>query len=186
MTLREKIKELRLNGKTYDEIATELRCSKGTISYHCNENVKYKTSARRQRWRHKNTLAVKLGNFIHPNGKKRKLYRANGTKDPNLNLTELTKKIGDNPRCYLTGDVINLNNPQEYSLDHIVPLTKGGQNTLENCGLISKNANVFKSDLLLEDVYRLCEKILRYKKCGPSPQSSGEPTVYETVALTKS
>lgn len=165
MTLREKINELRLTGKTYDEISTELHCSKGTISYHCNADVKNKTSIRRQRWRHKNTLAVKLGNFMHPNSKKRK-YCVTGTDDPNLNLTELTKKIGNNPKCYLTGTPINLDNPQEYSLDHIVPITKGGQNTLENCGLISRRANIFKSDLLLNDVYHLCEQILKYKVSG--------------------
>ena len=38
--LKEKIIKLRLSGKTYDEIATELKCSKSTISYHLNSNKK--------------------------------------------------------------------------------------------------------------------------------------------------
>jgi DNA-binding CsgD family transcriptional regulator len=36
--LKEKILQLRLEGKTYDEIKNELNCSKSTISYHCKNH----------------------------------------------------------------------------------------------------------------------------------------------------
>lgn len=38
VSLRNKIIELRLSGKTYDEIVNELKCSKATISYHCQRH----------------------------------------------------------------------------------------------------------------------------------------------------
>lgn len=38
VSLKEKILELRNSGKKYDEIQAELKCSKGTISYHCKKN----------------------------------------------------------------------------------------------------------------------------------------------------
>ena len=48
----------------------------------------------------------------------------------------LEKKIGEKPICYLTGIPIDINKPNEYSLDHIIPMSRGGKNTLENCGLL--------------------------------------------------
>lgn len=38
MGLKEKILELRENGKNYNEICQILNCSKGSVSYHCNNN----------------------------------------------------------------------------------------------------------------------------------------------------
>ena len=37
-SLKQKILRLRQNGKTYKEIKNELKCSKGTISYHCKNS----------------------------------------------------------------------------------------------------------------------------------------------------
>lgn len=44
--LAEQILQLRSQGKTYTEIAAELGCSKGTISYHCGAGQKVKTRSR--------------------------------------------------------------------------------------------------------------------------------------------
>lgn len=166
MTLRRQILELRNTGHNYDEIASKLNCSKGTISYHCNASVKKNTLKNQTKWRRKNTLACKLHNFKHFNPQKRKLYET-GTNDPLLNLENLIKKFGEYPKCYLTGEPIDLNNANEYSLDHITPLSKGGKNTLDNCGLITKDVNQFKSDMKLEDLYSICELILKIKAVGP-------------------
>jgi len=38
--MKEQILKLREEGKTYDQIASILKCSKSTISYHCNNDVK--------------------------------------------------------------------------------------------------------------------------------------------------
>ncbi len=182
MTLRDQIINLKNHGQNYNQISKILHCSKGTISYHCNAEVKSKTYVRRKQWKRKNTLASKLHNFKYLNSRKKKIYQI-GTNDPDLTLDKLQIKIGDNPRCYLTGIPINLDNPNEYSLDHILPLSNGGKNTLDNCGLTSMVANQLKNDSTLPELYNICELILKNR--GPSPQSSGEPPVYETDALTK-
>lgn len=49
--VREKILYLKSLGKSYNEISEELGCSKGTISYHCNPNVKADNIARVNRYR---------------------------------------------------------------------------------------------------------------------------------------
>jgi len=166
MTLRDQILKLKSNGKNYNQISDELHCSKGTISYHCNAKVKSKTYARRKQWKSRNTLAYKLHNFKYLNSRKKKLYET-GTNDPRLTIEQLKEKIGENPRCYLTGIPINLNNSNEYSLDHIIPLSKGGKNTLDNCGLTSMIANQLKNDSTLSELYGICEMILKNR--GPSP-----------------
>jgi len=44
--LKESILQLRLEGKSYAEIANELNCSKGTISYYCGVGQAEKTKTR--------------------------------------------------------------------------------------------------------------------------------------------
>src|SRR6266436_6333987 len=56
-------------------------------------------------------------------------------REPFIVLKDALIKFGDKPRCYLTGVLINLNDSSSYSLDHIMPISKGGKSTLENCGL---------------------------------------------------
>lgn len=172
MTLRKRIQALHAAGKSYNQIVDELKCSKGTVAYHCSDAVKKKTHLRKEQWKRANTLAQKLHNFCHPNQYKRKLYGV-PKRSTNLNLKSLTTRIGDSPKCYITGVPININNPEEYSLDHIVPLSKGGIASLENCGLASQIANMVKSDLTYEELILMCRTILRHhENGGPSQHSS--------------
>jgi hypothetical protein len=53
MTVKEQILKLRKEGKTYDEIAREVECSKGTISYHCGKGQKEKSRLRQLKEKHK-------------------------------------------------------------------------------------------------------------------------------------
>ena len=70
------------------------------------------------------------------------------------------KKIIDHPVCYLTGRKIDLSKPSKYSLDHIIPVSKGGGSSLSNCGLALKNANMAKSDMTLTEFISLCRDIV--------------------------
>lgn len=47
MKYKDEILRLRSEGKTYNEIVSELGCSKGTVSYHLGEGQKQKTNASR-------------------------------------------------------------------------------------------------------------------------------------------
>ena len=49
--MKEKILQLRSEGKTYDQIKKELGCSKGTIAYHCGEGQKEKNYNRTKKLR---------------------------------------------------------------------------------------------------------------------------------------
>lgn len=175
--LSEKIIELRKAGSSYNKIAEELNCSKGLISYHCGENQKEKSRKRRFKNRKANPLQKKIEAFREKikKGKtvcqqKPNIYRILIQKRYAFNkinggeymftIEQLMEKIGSRPKCYLTGREIDLSKSRTYSLDHIVPRSKGGNNSLENCGLTCSEANRAKSDLSLDEFISLCQSVV--------------------------
>ena len=185
--LKYKILELRSKGFTYDEIKNELGCAKSTISYHCgsgNEKIRLKKnnsdrhpiirkiSAFRSRTSKEESLKQKAKKGMR--NKTKSFKRAGHTHGHVNNINheytykDVLKKIGSNPTCYLTGEPIDLNKPETYHLDHIIPTSKGGSNDLSNLGLCIKDANYAKGDLSLQDLYSLCKKICNYLKLDES------------------
>lgn len=80
-------------------------------------------------------------------------------------VDQLIEKIGENPICYLTGVPIDLNKSRSYHLDHIVPKSRGGDDSLDNCQIACRIANQAKGDMLLEEFIDLCKKVID-KQCG--------------------
>lgn len=180
--LKEKIIELKSKGYSYNKIQKTLNCSKGTISYHCGLGQKEKNKNRVKKHRNQNVLKTKIERFSHnrKNNFKNKIiikdkkikeilrlriWRFSRMKKDKykklFNEEQLLNKIGDNPKCYLTGRCIDLNDPKSYHLDHIIPRTKGGDNSLENCGLACREANQAKHNLSLEDFIKLCQEVVK-------------------------
>lgn len=186
--LKPKIIELSDQGYSYNQIADALGCSKGTISYHLGQGQKEKARKRSQKTRESNPLKTKYWHFISEkqlgskpsaiDGKVRKILHSKRSTFASINRThgykgydfmftldELIEKIGDNPVCYLTGREIDLSKSRSYSLDHIIPRSKGGDNSLENCGLTCRDANQAKYDLTLEEFVSLCQEVVdKFKK----------------------
>ncbi len=165
--MKEKILKLRAEGKTYEEIHNILNCASSTVSYYCNPSVKEKSSIRgRKRNKDLNHIFKrKKDNFQSIGGWR--FSPKNPTKmGPRKRVAslftadQLKEKFFSNPVCYLTGEKIDLSQPKTYHLDHIHPVAKGGSNSLENCGLTIKAANVSKSDMTLSEYLDLCKKVL--------------------------
>lgn len=182
--MKENILKLRSEGYTYNQIKNILNCSKGTISFHCGENQRGKYNNRLKKNRKNNPLQTKIHQFHWCNRKRKgsaslstkttlheklKIKLAyfseneNGVCKMEFSVKDLLGKIGDDPKCYLTGRKINLNESSSYHLDHIIPKSKGGTNNLDNCQIACKQANQAKSDLTLEEFYKLCEEVLKHK-----------------------
>lgn len=58
---------------------------------------------------------------------------------------------------------MDTNDTDSWHLDHIVPVCKGGENSLKNCQVVCKDVNQAKSGLLQEDFIRLCKDVLTHQ-----------------------
>lgn len=176
--MKNKILELRAAGRTYSEIRAELGVSKGLISYHCGEGQKTKTRQRKYALRKReHPLTRKIESFCLDFRRSRTvhklLYRkmvsfcrektGKFTSDmATFTIPQLLEKIGADPTCALTGQPIDLLDSAAYALDHIVPRSKGGENTLENCQLVCSAVNRAKHDMLQDDFIKLCEAVVAH------------------------
>lgn len=188
MSKKEEILRLRAEGKTYNEIVEIVGCGKSTVAYHCGEGVKQKASDAQTRRRSENLLVVKVEKFrlkkakpkscetrhvVSDNKKlirhkvedfQRRCQTENGTKlgkrNTEFRWTDVVGRFGENTSCYLSGRPINLMEPKTYQLDHIVPASRGGDNSFDNLGVACKAANQAKSDMTFEELLKLCEDIL--------------------------
>lgn len=180
---KEEILRLREQGLTYRQIAKKLGCSKGTISYHCGLDDEGRKELCKRVNKSRSVLAKKVDGFKarctrknysvfrnkikgfktkKPSRKSQSHWRINNISS-NFTAKDVINKIGEKPRCYLTGREIDLNNSTEYCLDHIVPTILGGTNDLSNLGICCSEANTAKGGLSLEDFYSLCEEILAWR-----------------------
>lgn len=187
--LAEKIFALREQGLSYREVEAKLGCSRSLISYHCGVGQKDKTLSRQRRGRKDSALKTKIRRFrcwpksqmTKQDFSKRKIEKIVQAKLRGFFLTEkvngryakcratfktkdLVEKIEANPVCYLTDRKINLEDGRSYHLDHIIPRSKGGDNSIENCGLTCRAANQAKNDLVLEDFVQLCREVIEKHK----------------------
>jgi 5-methylcytosine-specific restriction endonuclease McrA len=186
MKVKNEILKLRKLGWTYKQIQCELKCSKGTISYHCGQGQKEKHNNRLRINRSKqHPLVKKIENFLYDKYVKptnRKILKNSLNKILRLkieafvrikvgeytrmtfSINDFIQKFGNNPVCSLTGRPIDLMKPSTYQLDHIIPKSKGGENTLDNCQIVCKEANLAKHNLMTEEFIKLCEEIVNYNK----------------------
>ena len=182
--LKEKILELRNSGLSYNEIAEKLNCSKGSVAYHCNDTTKEKLYAKRydtdqshvlykikrkvenfsSKYKNSNinisnssslnrSITLKIQSFC--TDRKKKAYQM-------LNFTtqDIIQKIESNPYCELSGRPLDINKTSSWHLDHKIPVSRGGNNSIENCQILSKQTNQAKSDMTNDEFLQLCKDIL--------------------------
>jgi len=179
--LKQKILELREKGFSYRQIQDELGCSRGTISYHLGKGQKEKTRLRKIKHLKKHPYISKINHFLYDSRKnttsrkkgntkiRRLIYdkiktfrrtKTGGNMENSFTVEDVIEKFGESPTCYLTGTKIDINKPRSYQFDHIIPKSRGGQNTLDNLGICTKQVNQSKRDMTPDEYINLCKTVL--------------------------
>ena len=163
---KDKIIELRRSGKTYQEIANILNCASSTVVYHLRPIVRSNAIKRAYKNKMKNPQKARNLNTIC----QQKLYNfkcdsKKGTKkkySPSpISINDIRNLVYISPKCYLTGRNIDVLDSSSWSLDHIIPRSKGGPSTMQNLGISSSIANKCKHDLSLDEFLILCQEVLQ-------------------------
>ena len=186
MYLKDDILKLRSEGLTYNEIQKILSCSKASISYHCGEGQKTKNLLRTSNAKKKDNLKYNVGKKIsrfNCHKKESILYEKNIYKTTfmvritakcltfseinSINMSKVKAQnilnmLEANPRCALTGKILEIQDTRSWHLDHIIPSSRQGDNSLENCQIVCREANQAKSDLLPEEFLELCKTVLEF------------------------
>ena len=63
-------------------------------------------------------------------------------------------------RCALSGRELT---PAIASLDHIVPLAKGGSHTIDNLWVVDQQVNVAKGTMTLDEFLQVCSDVIRHQ-----------------------
>lgn len=110
-----------------------------------SESLRQNLSVRRKKRRHKHVFH-KLAEYL------RKYRGGNITKG---DLWKICKK--QRCKCALTGRPLTNEN---ISLDHIIPISRGGENVKENLQLVTKDVNYAKHKLLDSEFILLCQDVV--------------------------
>lgn len=158
------------SGMTLKSISEFYGISIGMAWYWINHEHSIEEHKRRRvRYFNKSPFVSKMNRFKSrkPSASKvRDFQRRNGSKlnsgdlESRFSLDDVIKKFGENPRCYLTGRLIDLSDPKTFHFDHITPASKGGSNALDNLGLLCREANRLKSDQTIKETIELCKEII--------------------------
>lgn len=175
---------LRQEGKSYQEIADIQGCSKSTASWRCNPHQRVRSTERNRQFKKDHPIANRVWQYQSrgrnaAKTKVRGFQRRDGSHKGNqrthdFTLKDVTDKFGPSPICYLTGRQLDWEETHTYWLDHIVPATRGGDNSLENMGIAHKQANQAKADMTLDEFIILCQEILEHNGYIVTKKSNSE------------
>ncbi len=151
------------SGLLTKRIQETIGCS--LVSIYCYNEGSEKTkkdSLRKKQNNNKNIFKHKLGKQLYK-------FKQKLTKDGVISIPftvkDLLDKFGQNTYCFLTGESLDLSvwiENKSYSFDHIIPLGRGGSNSLDNLGITTRQSNISKGDLLYEQYVKFAIEILKY------------------------
>jgi 5-methylcytosine-specific restriction endonuclease McrA len=66
-------------------------------------------------------------------------------------------------QCYFSGITLT---PETASVDHLQPLSKGGEHTIENLAVVHRDINAAKGTMAEEEFIELCERVSQWSLKG--------------------
>jgi len=177
--LNKKIIALRQKQYSFRQIAEALNCSKSTVSYALRKKTRDKVKKKSEALPpHEKKILNKIYCFknAHLSDKPKTAWYIN--KSPRqvkqsisvkahrfqramtFNAKDVLKKFGKHFPCALTGRPIDFYKPETYEYDHIQPISRGGDNTLNNLQLLCPEANQAKGRLTDQEFIELCKEVV--------------------------
>ena len=177
--LHKKIIALRQKQLTYTQIIKVLNCSRSTVSYALRKRTRMLAKQSNANMPvHYKRIQNKIYTFKNPTTRKtplpiwylnstsRQISKAISTKAHTFqrrmafNYKDVHKKYGDQFSCALTGRPLKFNEPQTYEYDHIMPHSRGGDNSLSNLQILCPEANQAKGMMTDEEFKDLCKEVI--------------------------
>ncbi len=167
------IQQMRSEGHGSRSISKALSISRSTVVYWLDpKEFNRKAIERRRRRFNRSPLLGKMRTYKDRKSlvvKARDFQRrisgrtmTSKTSVESFSLDNVLEKIGPTPKCYLTGSPIDIGRPETYSFDHVVPASKGGDNSLANLGLLRADINLIKSDKTVEELIGVAIEVLTH------------------------
>ena len=177
--LHKKIIALRQKQLTYTQIIKVLNCSRSTVSYALRKRTRMLAKQSNANMPiHYKRIQNKIYTFKNPTTRKtplpiwylnstsRQISKAISTKAHTFqrrmafNYKDVHKKYGDHFSCALTVRPLKFNEPQTYEYDHIMPHSRGGDNSLSNLQILCPEANQAKGMMTDEEFKDLCKEVI--------------------------
>ena len=177
--LNKQIIALRKQGLSYSQIAKKLNCSKSTVSYALTAKTRKLAKEKHDRMpRHEKLIYKKISTFKSSVPKKIETKQKNTNKTPRqiskaisnkahtfqktmtFNYEDVYAKYGDHFPCALTGRPLDFKKPHTYEYDHIIPTSRGGDNSLSNMQIVCPEVNRAKQNLTDDEFLDLCKEVV--------------------------
>ena len=177
--LNKQIIALRQKRYTYSQIIKVLKCSRSTVSYALRKRTRLLTKQKNDNQPvHYKRIQNKLYTFKNPKTRKtptpiwylnptpRQITKSISTKAHTFqrrmafNYKDVHKKYGDQFPCALTGRPLKFSEPHTYEYDHIMPHSRGGDNSLSNLQILCPEANQAKGMMTDDEFKDLCKEVI--------------------------
>lgn len=177
--LNKQIIALRQKSLTFNQIAQQLKCSKSTVSYALRKKTRELSKEKNAEYPiHEKKIQNKIYSFKNPktritplpiwylNPTPKQVAKSISTKSSTFqrkmtfNYKDVYVKYGDHFPCSLTGRPLKFNEPNTYEYDHILPTSRGGDNTLSNLQLLCPEANHAKGMMTDDEFKDLCKEVI--------------------------
>lgn len=179
--LRSQILNLHEQGYTQKEIANILKCAKSAVSYHIYPNERlncirrtknnpiyrkitsYLSSYKREYKIYKRQINLAIQKKIYFFMYLKKKYKGKQMSKLPITKNDVINKFGENPVCYLSGKKLNWEDASTYSFDHKLPISRGGESTIDNMGICDYKVNQCKNNLTPEEFIQMCKDVLLHQ-----------------------
>jgi len=151
------------NGKMRDSICSQLNIDRPRYYRACLplERI-YKHTLQLRGYREKQSLKP----FFLLKRKVRGFLKRGCNTKP-FTYQDVINKFGQSPNCALTGLPVDYNDANSYQLDHIIPVSNGGESTIENLQIIHPIINKMKSDISVDTFISMCKKVSSFNSSCP-------------------